>query len=151
MKKKKSQDKQIIGWREYVHFPEWGVRNVRAKVDTGARTSSLHVDDIVLLKNNRIRFYVVLCGRDPLKRKKVVARRLRKGRVRSSTGAKTERWYVKAKVSLGDVQRDIVINLIDRGGMNFRMLLGRTAIDDSFLVDVDRSFLLGKKRKVVCR
>ena len=148
MKQRQHEEKETIGWREYVDLPDWGIRNIRAKIDTGARTSSLHVEDVRLLKNNRIVFYVVLSGKDPVKRKKVTAGRLKRGRVKSSTGEKTRRWYVKTKIRLGDFQREIVVNLIDRGEMNFRMLLGRTAIDEVFLVDADKSFILSRKKGI---
>lgn len=126
-------------------IPEWGVTRIRTKIDTGARTSSLHVDDVTLLKNNRIRFYIVLCKNDTLRRKKVIATRLRKGKVKSSTGVRTERWYVKTGIKIGDFHREIEINLVGREGMNFRMILGRTAIRNAFVVDVDRSFLISRK------
>lgn len=140
------KEKTIIGWREYVDFPEWGLQGIRAKVDTGARTSSLHVDDLKLLKNDLISFYVVVSEKRH-RRKKVTAKRLRKGRVKSSTGERTHRWYVKTSIRIGQYEREIVLNLTDRGGMNFRMLLGRTAIEGALLVNVDRSFLLTKKQR----
>lgn len=146
MKHRDITEKSTIGWREYIDFPEWGIHGIRAKVDTGARTSSLHVDDVRLLENDRIRFYVVVSEK-PFRRKKVVARRLRKGRVKSSTGDRTHRWYVMTTIKIGQYDRNIMLNLTDRGGMNFRMLLGRTAIEDAFLVDVDRSFLVSTKKR----
>jgi hypothetical protein len=142
------KEKKIIGWREFIDLPEWGIRNIRAKIDTGARTSSLHVEDIRVLGNNQISFFVIVQIKNTLRRKKVVAERLKQGHVKSSTGDRTRRWYVKTKIRIGDFQRDIALNLVGREDMNFRMLLGRTALEEAFLVDVDRSFLVSKKRKV---
>jgi hypothetical protein len=102
---------------------------------------------VTLLENNKIRFYVIASEKTQLRKKKIVAKRLKKGKVKSSTGEKTHRWYVKTTIAIGDFKREIIINLTDRKGMNFRMLLGRTAIGDAFLVDADRSFLLNNKRK----
>ena len=147
MKRKSVKEKTVIGWREYVDFPEWGIHGIRAKVDTGARTSSLHVDDVKILKNGLIRFSVTVSNKEPAKRKKVVARIHRRGRVVSSTGHSTHRWYVKAIIRIGKLDQTITLNLTDRSGMNFPMLLGRTALGDDFLVDVDRSFLLSEKKK----
>jgi len=147
MKRRSTKEKTVIGWREYIDFPEWGIRGFRAKVDTGARTSSLHVDDVKLLKDDRIKFYVTVSKKEPLKRKKVVAKIHRRGRVVSSTGHGTHRWYVRATIRIGKSDHRITLNLTDRSGMNFPMLLGRTALEDDFLVDVDRSFLLSKKKK----
>lgn len=141
------KDKLIIGWREFIDFPEWGIHKIRAKVDTGARTSSLHVEDVKLLKNDRIKFSVIVSEKLPLKRKKVIAKIIKRGKVKSSTGHNTHRWYVRTVIKIGKNERRIALNLTDRGGMNFRMLLGRTAIEDVFLVDVDRSFLVGKEKK----
>jgi len=147
MKHKKLPDKKIIGWREYVDLPEWGIHNIRAKVDTGARTSALHVDDVNHLENGSIKFSVVVSENGPLRRKWVVARVMKKGKVKSSTGHKTHRWYVKTMLKIGEFEHEITVNLTDRGGMNFRMLLGRTALEEVFLVDVDRSFLISKEKK----
>jgi len=145
MKHKRASEKSVIGWREYVDFPEWGIRGIRAKVDTGARTSSLHVEDIRLLEKNMIRFYVVVSRKNLIRRKKVVTERLKRGKVKSSTGDRTHRWYVKTTIKIGQFKREIVINLSGREDMNFRMLLGRTAIEDAFLVDTDRSFLVSSR------
>ena len=145
MKHKGALEKGVIGWREYVDFPEWGIRGIRAKVDTGARTSSLHVEDIRLLENNMIRFSVIVSRKKLLRRKKVIAERLKRGKVKSSTGDRTHRWYVKTTIKIGQFKREIVINLSGREDMNFRMLLGRTAIEDAFLVDTDRSFLVSSR------
>ena len=147
MKKKNINEKTVIGWREYIDFPEWGIKGIRAKVDTGARSSSLHVDDVKLLGDDQIRFYVTVSNKESAKRKKVIARIHRRGRVVSSTGHGTHRWYVKAVIRIGKVDHRITLNLTDRSGMNFPMLLGRTALKDDFLVDVDRSFLISKKKK----
>lgn len=142
MKRDSNVEKEIIGWREYVDIPEWGVKRIRAKVDTGARTSSLHVEDVTLLKNERIRFFIITGSKTRPKRVKVVTQRLKRGKVKSSTGDRTHRWYVKVEIKIGRHRRNIVLNLTDRAGMNFRMLLGRTAIEDIFMVDAGRSFLL---------
>lgn len=147
MKHKNFPDKKIIGWREYVDLPEWGIHNIRAKVDTGARTSSLHVDDVKILENDSIKFSVVVSEKGPVRRKWVVARIIKKGKVKSSTGHKTHRWYVKTVLKIGKFEHLITVNLTDRGGMTFRMLLGRTAIKEVFLVDVERSFLISRKKK----
>ena len=145
MKHRDIPEKIIIGWREYVDLPEWGIHNIRTKIDTGARTSSLHVDQVKHLENGSIKFSVVVSEKGPVRRKWVVARIIKKGKVKSSTGHKTHRWYVKTRLKIGQYDHEITLNLTDRVGMNFRMLLGRTAIEDIFLVDVDRSFLISQK------
>jgi len=140
------KEKKIVGWREYVDLPEWGIHDIRAKLDTGARTSSLHVEDIVELSNGRIGFYVVL-NLKPKKRRYVVANIIRSGNVKSSVGQKTRRWFVRTKFCIGQHQKDIVINLVGRDTMSFRMLIGRKAIEKVFLVDAGHSFLVKKTNK----
>ncbi len=141
------EEKIIVGWREYVDFPEWDIHKLRAKIDTGAHTSSLHVEDVTLLTHNRIRFYVVLRKKNIIYKKKVITQRIKTGHVKSSTGIKTKRWYVQTRLKIGEFEKNIVVNLVNREGMNFRMLLGRNALDETFLVDVSRSFLLHKRKK----
>jgi len=137
----------VVGWREWVCLPALGIESIKAKVDTGARTSSLHVEDIKLLGNNRISFNVVTDNKARSGGKIIIATRVKKGKVKSSLGMRTERWYVQTKIRMGNMQRDIIINLVGREEMNFRVLLGRTAIDEVFLVDADKSFVLGKNKK----
>lgn len=138
--------KKVIGWREYVDLPDWGILRLKAKIDTGARTSSLHVEDVKELPGNKISFYVVL-GKNK-KRKKIIATPVRQGKVKSSIGIRTHRWYVMTKLRLGSIERKIKINLIGRDEMNFRMLIGRTAIEDDFLVDAAHGYILGNGKIV---
>jgi hypothetical protein len=145
----RGQSKLVIGWREYVDLPEWHIRGLKAKVDTGARTSALHVDDIEELPHNHIEFYVVLSRKNSNRRIRVRTKALKRGRVKASHGTRTTRWYVQTKIKIGPVEKKIELNLVDRSEMIFRMLLGRRALEDKFLVDVDHSYCLGKnKRKI---
>jgi len=136
-------DKQVIGWREYIDLPEWGIMRLKAKIDTGAKSCSLHVENVQELEDNNISFDVVL-GKDK-NVKRIVAKVVRRGRVKSSIGMRTHRWFVQTKLKIGSVEKMIKLNLSDRGEMNFRMLIGRTALDD-FLIDVSHGYLLGKKK-----
>jgi len=136
--------KHVIGWREYISLPEWGIKNLKAKIDTGAKSCSLHVEDIKELDDNSISFYVVLDRKG--KRKKVVAHVERKGHVKSSVGTKTSRWFVSTEIQIGEVVKTVKLSLINREYMNFRMLIGRTAIHDDFMVDVAHGYMLKKKK-----
>ena len=138
--------KPIIGRREYVAFPEWGIRGVEAKIDTGARTSALHVDNIKRLPKERVRFDVVLSRRKPDKRVQVEADLVRFTRVRSSTGHQQERFVVATKIRIGDFKQKIELSLVSRKQMLCRMLLGRTALSD-FLIDVDVKHLHGVPKR----
>jgi hypothetical protein len=125
----------VIGWNEQVDLPDWHIRGLRAKIDTGARTSALHVDGLEVLPRRRLSYYVVLHRRDQDRRIHVVAPIARRSRVRSSTGEYTLRYFVRTRVRLAGVEREIEISLVDRGDMMFRMLIGRTALAGHFLVD----------------
>ena len=125
----------LIGWSELVDLPDWHIRGLRAKIDTGARSSALHVDNIEPLPRNHIRYQVVLHRDDHDRRVNVVARISRRARVRSSTGEYTVRYFVKTRLRLAGVEREIEVSLVDRVDMTFRMLVGRTALAGRFHVD----------------
>lgn len=135
----------VIGWNERIDLPAWGVKRLRAKVDTGARTSALHVVNLEPMAGDRVRFEIVLSTKRP-RRVEVIAPVSRTGWVRSSSGDGSTRFFVRTVVTLGPIEREVEVNLVDRGGMMFRMLLGRTALA-GVLIDPTRSRLLGKSRR----
>ena len=141
------QELVVIGWTELVDLPDWGVTRLRAKVDTGARTSALHVENIVLLPRNRVAFDVVLHRQQRDRRIRVRTKISRRGRVRSSTGHLTERIFVETTLQLGPVEKTIELSLVDRKKMIHRMLLGREALHGPFLVDVAHRMLVSRKRR----
>jgi hypothetical protein len=136
------REKIVIGWSERIDFPDWGIKGLRAKVDTGARTSALHVEDLEILPDGRARFDVILDKRPPKsrswKRVSVCAVIVKRAPVRSSTGKFTKRYFVRTKVQLGPLVKEIELSLVSRQNMVFRMLLGRKAVERDFLVDVSR-------------
>lgn len=136
----------LIGWTEYVEFPEWHVKNVRAKIDTGARSSALHVENIEMVPGGLVAFDVVR-NRKSKQHRRVLARISRTGRVRSSTGHATQRIFVETTMRLGPIEKRIELSLTDRGSMIHRMLIGRSALGGSFLIDVNRRLALGKPER----
>ncbi|MDJ0865719.1 MAG: RimK/LysX family protein [Myxococcota bacterium] len=138
----------LIGWNEFVDIPDWGIRRLRAKVDTGARSSALHVENIEELPRDRVRFDVVLHRMKRDRRVHVTTPIARRGRVRSSTGHYETRIFVVAPLHIGPVQRQVEVSLVDRERMIFRMLLGRTALAGPFLIDPDRRHVLHPRRRV---
>lgn len=129
--------KTIIGRIETVEFVDWPIPPKRAKVDTGARTSALDVENIEEVDDGHLAFDVVL-DRKRTKRVRVTAPTTRRSRVRSSTGHRSHRHFVTANVRIGGVEKEIELSLIERPRMLFRMLLGRRALAPEFLVDVTR-------------
>jgi hypothetical protein len=133
---------RIIGVAEYVDFPDWGIRGLSARVDTGAQTSAIHVENIEMLAGRRVRFDVRLRRDDPSARVTIETKLSRRGIVRSSSGHSAPRLFVTARVRLGGREQRIEVGLVDRKGMLFRMLLGRSALERRFLVDVTKRYAL---------
>ena len=136
--------KLVLGRREAVALPEWGIRRVRAKVDTGARTSAIHVGEITMLPGDRVRFEVILSRGEPLRAVPVEADLVRVASVRPSTGLAQARPVVETEIVIGDVRRRVELNLVCRRGMLCRMLLGRKAIEGAFVVDPELKYVQGK-------
>src|ERR1700710_3149699 len=134
----------VIGVTEYVDIPEWRILRLRAKIDTGARSSALHVEHIPELASGRVRFDVRLSRNQSERRVTVEAKVARRGRVRTSNGEVETRIFVLIGLRIGPVERDVELSLVDRGRMIFRMLIGRRALAHAFLVDPSRRYVLKK-------
>ena len=139
--------KVTIGRSEYIDLPDWGIYGVLAKVDTGARTSALHVEDIIPMEDGRVLFHVILDRHQPANRLEVCAHVIKRARVRSSSGHFSVRWFVKTKARIGPIEKGIEISLDRRDKMAYRMLLGRRALQKDFLVDVSKRHTLGGLHK----
>lgn len=133
---------QVVGYLEYVALPRWGLPCITAKVDTGADTSALHVERLELVGSTWVTFQAVDEGAELLRRS-IKARIVRRGLVRSSNGGEEERIFVSTPVRLAGRTRTVEVGLVDRSRMQFRMLLGRSALEGVYLVDPARSYLGG--------
>ncbi len=144
----KVRAKTIIGWRECVGLPGLGVGAVKAKIDTGARTSALHAFNVRRFKKGDeawVRFTV-----HPIKRKRkpqVVceAKFVDIRYVTSSNGVRERRIFITTQVQLGPYKFPIELSLTNRDEMGYRMLLGRQALKRRFIVDSGISYTFGKK------
>ncbi|MCB0363379.1 MAG: ATP-dependent zinc protease [Bdellovibrionales bacterium] len=141
---------RVIGWREWVRLPDFSSSLIKAKIDTGARTSAIHAEDIVIFKRKgkrkvRFRLYPVQHSRE--KTVLVEADLLEKRTVRSSVGHETRRPVIVVRLSIGEYHFPIELTLVNRDIMGFRMLIGRQAIRKLFLIDPGKSFLVGKGKK----
>jgi len=130
-----------VGWRERVGLPEWGVKSVRAKIDTGARTSAVHVDHIEDLPDGRIRFEVVTREKPERRSVWVESEVIRESKVKPSSGVSQTRPVVRTVMRIGEVEREVEVGLVPRKGMICRMLVGRTALAGVFRVDPSRKHL----------
>ncbi|MBC8283743.1 MAG: ATP-dependent zinc protease, partial [Nitrospinae bacterium] len=146
--KKKKKDLDAIGWREWVSFPELNIKTIKAKVDTGARTSALHVSNIQISKKTEtvsFTIHPVQRHRNPVINTK--APLLGERAVKSSNGDTTIRPVIKTKLKIGKRLFSIELTLLNRDLMGFRLLLGRSALKERYLVNSGQSFLLDKKVK----
>ena len=139
--------KPVIGWREYVALPDWGIERVRVKTDTGARTSAIHVAEYDELEDGTARFEVVISERPKMRTVLVEAPLVREAVVKPSSGKRQRRPVVLTTMRLGGVEKQIEITLVCRKGMLCRMLLGRTALGDDFVVDASRKYLASDKTR----
>ena len=138
---------RIVGWKEYLDLPELGLRRLKAKIDTGARTSALHVAWLEVATERLegtadVRVAVAPDRRRPEVRIEAGARMLRRIRVTDSGGHPEVRPLIETELVLGPVRKRIFLTLTDRTGMLFRMILGRKALEGDFAVDVSQKYLL---------
>ena len=131
-----------IGWREFVALPDWGIPRIKAKADTGARTSALDVVDLDLQEDGQVTFHVVVREAPRLKLVEVVAPVVRMASVKPRPGEVEVRPVVRTCMVLGGMEREIEVSLLRREGMLCRMLLGRKALADAFLVDPGSKYLV---------
>ena len=141
----------IVGWREWVTLPGAGVPWIKAKIDTGARTSSLHAFDVEEFRRDdgadAVRFGV-RPWQDSDEDAVVVECPVHDRRtVRSSSGHTEERVVVLMDVKLLGRTMATEISLTNRDEMGFRMLIGREALRQGFMVDAGESFLGGRAPK----
>lgn len=141
------RERLLVGWKEYLDLPELGLFRLKAKVDTGARTSTLHVDSLSVLEVLADGSEVVDLTLSPDRRtaaEKVTARARVVGRIRvvDSGGHPEIRPLVETEMVLGPVTKRILVTLTDRSAMLFRMIIGRKALEGDFLVDVAGKYLL---------
>ena len=139
---------QTIGWREWVGLPALGGAYVKAKVDTGAKTSSLHAFGLELTEADgeitaTFELHADQRKRSPTLIVSAAVKEIR--RVKSSSGHTEERPIVTTPVQLGGAAHLVDLSLTNRDEMGFRMLLGRSAIRRRFVVDPSRSYLQNPK------
>jgi hypothetical protein len=147
----KESDKLLtFGWREWVSLPELGIKRIKAKVDTGARTSALHAFELRPYSENgrdRIEFRIHPVQKDTDTVITCTADVLDKRKVTDSGGHKEERFVIRTALQIGEHQWPIEATLTSRDDMLFRMLLGRTALKGRAQVNPARSYVVGKKKK----
>jgi hypothetical protein len=143
----------VVGWREWVALPQAGVDWVKAKIDTGARSSSIHAFDLEVIERDGewVRFSIHPWQRSDDEAHELTLPLLDRREVRSSNGQTEERYAVAMDVTLAGRTITTVMTLSNRDEMGFRMLIGREALERGFLVDSSKSYAGGKPRRAVRR
>lgn len=138
----------MLGWREWVALPEFGIAQMKAKIDTGARSSALHAatlepyskgDELWLMftvQPQQKSDHLIECHA-PIKDRRVVA---------NSGGHKQRRYVIETQLLFGETIIQAEITLTNRDSMRFRMLLGRSAMAKRFIIDPNASYLQGKPK-----
>lgn len=137
-----------VGWREWVSFPALGLAHIKAKVDTGARTSALHAFSLETFSEKgapMVRFRIHPIQRRLDIEQTCVAEICDRRTVSDSGGHREKRLVIATPVQLGERVWTIEVTLTKRDNMQFRMLLGRTALKGQYIVDPGRSYLIGHK------
>ena len=138
--------RQVLGWREWLALPDLGIQAIRAKLDTGARSSALHVETMETFQSagrEWVRF-TVAPGLDDDRPVLVESTIHDRRPVTDSGGHTTERIFIRTRLLLAGKSLMVEMNLTSRRNMLFPMLLGRTALGRHFLIHPARSFVLGK-------
>ncbi len=143
-------ERPVLGWREWARLPGLGVDRIKVKVDTGARSSSLHAYDVERVEHDgetHLRFQIHPVQRDDSVVVEAEAPLHEERKVRPSTGRQTTRPVVVTELEVAGRRFSVEVTLANRDRMGFRMLLGREALAGRFLVDPSGSFLAGGTRR----
>ncbi|MFT6270028.1 MAG: hypothetical protein ACJAVV_002856 [Alphaproteobacteria bacterium] len=143
------KEKILVGSREIINLPELGLIGVVTRIDTGAQTSSLHVDHISENKETgMLDFEFHPDYHDVSKTTKCSAKIVDLKRIKSSNGEQERRYIINTLAVMGDLKWTIRLSLTNRSSMNHLMLLGRQAMKGIMLVDPEFSYLASQQRNV---
>jgi hypothetical protein len=143
-----------IGWREWVFLPDLGASAIKAKIDTGARTSALHAYRVEPFRRAGelwLSFELYPLQRSDRLKVRCEVRAVDERVVRNSGGQVERRYIIKTTLKLGERVWPIELALTNRDQMGFRMLLGRTALGRGVLIEPGRSFLTGDRPPSLAR
>jgi hypothetical protein len=142
--------KRMLGWREWVGLPELAIPAIKAKIDTGARTSALHafyIEPFTSDGKEYVRFGIHLKRKTRAIEKQCIAPIIDRRMVTDSGGRSEERIVICTPIMLGNEHWPAEITLTNRDGMKFSMLLGRSALSGHCQIDICHSYLAGRPPK----
>ncbi len=136
------KEKVLIGRVEWISLPDFKIKH-KSRIDTGAKTTSLHAVNIEEVEQRGELFVKFQTLDSEGKVVELVRKVGATQRVSNTSGFVTRRYVIKEKIKMGNIEREVLINLNDRSKMEYKFLIGRNVLLGRFIVDVARSHVLG--------
>ena len=145
---KKKREKRVVGWKENAALPDLNVKNVIAKIDTGANLASIDAADIKIVTRDEVKFvkFKVMKRNNTVRKTSAPLEGYK--RIKSSNGDVEKRPYIKTTLLMDGINKKIELTLTDRGPMDYTMLIGRKALGKRWVVNPSISFLTKSKEKL---
>ena len=145
---KKKREKRVVGWKENAALPDLNVKNVIAKIDTGANLASIDASDIKIVTRDKIKYvkFKVMKRNNTVRKTSAPLEGYK--RIKSSNGDVEKRPYIKTTLLMDGINKKIELTLTDRGPMDYTMLIGRKALGKRWVVNPSISFLTKSKEKL---
>jgi|TARA_Y100000768_G_scaffold264043_1_gene201478 hypothetical protein len=145
---KKKREKRVVGWKENAALPDLSVKNVIAKIDTGANLASIDASDIKIVTRDKIKYvkFKVMKRNNTVRKTSAPLEGYK--RIKSSNGDVEKRPYIKTTLLMDGISKKIELTLTDRGPMDYTMLIGRKALGKRWVVNPSISFLTKSKEKL---
>jgi hypothetical protein len=142
---KKKREKRVVGWKENAALPDLNVKNVIAKIDTGANLASIDASDIKIITRDKIKYvkFKVMKRNNTVRKTSAPLEGYK--RIKSSNGDVEKRPYIKTTLLMDGISKKIELTLTDRGPMDYTMLIGRKALGKRWDVNPSISFLTKSK------
>jgi len=150
MAEKKERKKRVVGWREHAALPDLKIKQVIAKIDTGANVATIDAADIKFVTRKDVKYVKFTVKKRNNTVRKTSAPLAGFKRIRSSNGDVERRPYIKTDILMDGITKNIELTLTDRGPMDYTMLIGRKALGKRWMVNPSISFLTspnGKSKK----
>ena len=144
----KKREKRVVGWKENAALPDLSVKNVIAKIDTGANLASIDASDIKIVTRDKIKYvkFKVMKRNNTVRKTSAPLEGYK--RIKSSNGDVEKRPYIKTTLLMDGISKKIELTLTDRGPMDYTMLIGRKALGKRWVVNPSISFLTKSKEKL---